>query len=139
MSKTSIYICADSTLTYGPYGGTAKIIEAALPVAVVEDEEQAMRLIQTVGSRAYLSPGTDADFRDALGKREIKPGYGPNWRYYYSLPDFERDNVSTIFEVRKTFDLLIEGKVKEAFDRAREVRARLASNYADGRGPTFQR
>jgi hypothetical protein len=120
-SKTSIYICADSTLTYGPYGGRKKIIKQALPVAVVDSPETAERLIQTVGSKSKPIPANDPDFKEALGKRKIEPGYGPTWRFHYSLPDFERENVETVFEVRKTFDLLVEGKTKEAFKRAHNV------------------
>lgn len=118
--KTSIYICADSTLTYGPYGGQRKIIGAALPVGVVDSPETAERLIHTVGRRAILNPGTDADFRDALRGRQVQPGYGPDWRYHYSLPDFRRNNVESLFEVRKTFDLLVKGKTREAIQRAEE-------------------
>lgn len=116
--KTTIYMCADSTLTYGPYGGRAKIIKAALPVGVVESPEEAERLIRIVGSRAHNVAAGDPDFRQVLGQRTIKPGYGPTWRYHYSLPDFVRDNVESLFEVRKTFELLIEGRVREAFARA---------------------
>jgi hypothetical protein len=102
--KTSIYICADGTLTYGPYGGKAKIIKAALPVAIVDDEETARNLIITVGRRAYDMPVADPDFRQALRGRQIEPGYGPDHRYYYSGPEFEIANVDTVFAVRRALE-----------------------------------
>lgn len=107
MSKTSVYICADGTMTYGPYGGRDKIIKAALPVAVVENEEQAKRLIVTVGRAAYDTPEADAHFEQQLGRRRIKPGYGPDYRYYYSGPEFERNNVETLFAVREALEKVL--------------------------------
>jgi hypothetical protein len=99
MAKTTVYICADSTLTYGPLGGTDKIIPQALPIAFVEDEEAARALIFTIGRKAWDVPEADPDFAQTLAGRTIKPGYGPDWRYYCSLPEFEKNNVETIFAV----------------------------------------
>lgn len=99
--KTSVYICADGTLTYGPYGGKDKIIKQALPVAIVDSEEDAKHLIISVGRAAYDVPMADAHFEAQLGRRKIKPGYGPDYRYYYSGPEFERDNVDTLPAVRQ--------------------------------------
>ena len=103
---TSVYICADGTLTYGPYGGTHKIVPQALPVAVVDDEKAAMDLITLVGSKAYDVPEADPHFERQLRGRAIEPGYGPTWRYYYSGPEFERDNVETVFAVRRALEEL---------------------------------
>lgn len=105
--KTSVYICADSTLTYGPYGGKHKIVPQALPIAVVDSEDEAKRLIQLVGTRSYDTPEADPDFRQQLKGREIEPGYGPDHRYYYSLPEFERDNVETLPAVRARVEELL--------------------------------
>jgi hypothetical protein len=118
MSKTTIYICSDATLTYGPYGGRDKIVPQALPVGVVDSPDKAETLIQLVGSKAWNVPENDPDFTQQLKGRTIQPGYGPQHRYRYSLPDFEQGNEMTIFEVSKTFDLLIEGKTREGFERA---------------------
>ncbi len=119
--KTTIYLCADATLTYGPLGGQDKIVPQALPVGVVESADVAERLIQTVGSRSYPIPENDPDFKQQLQGRSIKPGYGPDYRYHYSLPDFERNNENTLFEVSKTFELLIAGDTRAAFARATGV------------------
>lgn len=104
--STSIYLCADGTLTYGPYGGRDKIIKPALPVCVVEDEEEAEYLIQLVGSKAYSDPEGDPDFSG----RTIKPGYGPNWRYHYSFNNFERNNVDDLFRVSATMEALRDAR-----------------------------
>lgn len=112
--KTSVYICADGTLTYGPYGGKQKIIPQALPIAIVEDENEANSLIVTVGRRSYDAPEADPRFEQALRGRAIQPGYGPDHRYYYSLPEFERDNVETVFSVRE--------RVEQILDRMRSRR-----------------
>lgn len=101
MSETSIYICADGTLTYGPFGGKDKIVPQALPIAMVDSEEQAQTLIVTIGRRSYDNPEADPFFEQQLGRRRIKPGYGPDHRYYYSGPEFERDNVETLHPVRE--------------------------------------
>lgn len=106
--KTSVYICADGTLTYGPYGGKRKIIKAALPVAIVEDEAEAKLLIVTVGRAAYDVPEADAYFSQQLAGREIEPGYGPKRRYYYSGPEFRRNSVDTLPAVREALERLIE-------------------------------
>ena len=45
----TVYICADGTLTYGPYGGKKKIVPQALPITTVDDEAAARRLIVMVG------------------------------------------------------------------------------------------
>lgn len=110
--STSVYLCADGTLTYGPYGGRDKIIKQALPVCVVEDEHEAELLIQLVGSKAYPDPEGDPDFAG----RSIKPGYGPNHRYHYSLRNFERNNVDDLFKVHRTMEALRDAK--RADDRA---------------------
>ena len=117
--KTSIYICADSTLTYGPYGGRKKIIKQALPVAVVDSPEEAETLITLVGKKTW-HPRSDPDYRQQLRGRPIQPGYGPSTRMHYSLSDFAINDVTTTFEVRKTFDLLVAGKISEAFERAHQ-------------------
>lgn len=96
MALTNIYICADSTLTYGPSGGTDKVVPQALPIAVVEDEAEALDLISILGKKAYDVPETDAHFEKQLAGRTIKPGYGPTYRYFYALPDFRRDDTSTL-------------------------------------------
>lgn len=102
MSKgTSVYICADGTLTYGPLGGRAKIVKQALPIIVAEDEAEAKLLIATIGRAAYDVPLADAHFEQQLNGRQIKPGYGPDYRYYYSGDEFERDNVDTLPAVRE--------------------------------------
>lgn len=111
---TSVYVCADGTLTYGPYGGRRKIIEQALPIAIVEDEAEAQGLIVTIGRLGYDVPEADPHFEQALRGREIEPGYGPTRRYYYSGPEFERDNVETLFAVRKA--------VEERIARMREAK-----------------
>lgn len=103
--KTSVYICADGTLTYGPYGGRKKIIPQALPVAIVSDEEAAKNLIVTIGRRAYDVPEADPDFQQAMKGKPIPAGYGPDHRYYYySGPEFEINNVSTVFAVREAIE-----------------------------------
>lgn len=107
MTRTTIYICADSTLTYGPYGGKDKIIPQALPVGVADDEAHARRTIELVGRRAYNDPAADPDFRIARRGRPIPPGYGPDWRYYYSLPEFERDNVDTLPAVTERMEEML--------------------------------
>ena len=99
--KTSVYICADGTLTYGPYGGKRKIIKQALPVAIVDSEMAAQDLIIRHGRLGYDAPEADPRFEQVLRGRSIEPGYGPQRRYYYSGPEFERNNVSTVFDVRK--------------------------------------
>ena len=99
--KTSLYICADGTLTYGPYGGRKKIIPQALPVAVTEDEDAAKALVVRLGRRAYDDPRADPDFKQVLGRRVIQPGYGPDHRYYYSGSEFVQNDVSTVFKVRE--------------------------------------
>ena len=101
MPKTTLYICADSTLTYGPYGGRKKIVPEALPIAVVDSEDAARTLIITFGRRSYDDPIADPDFSQQLKGRPIPPGYGPDHRYYYSGPEFERDNVDTLPLVRE--------------------------------------
>lgn len=101
MSKgTSIYICADGTLTYGPYGGTEKIIPQAMPIAVVEDEDEAFDLITMMGRKAYNVPEADPRFEKQLKGRGIKPGYGPTFRYYYAFPEFVRNDETTLPAVR---------------------------------------
>ncbi|HZL93591.1 MAG TPA: hypothetical protein VFB99_08105 [Vicinamibacterales bacterium] len=106
MSKgeTSVYICADGTLTYGPYGGKKKIVPQALPIAIAHDEDEAKRLIVTIGRAAYDVPEADAHFEQQLKGKRIEPGYGPTYRYYYSGPEFERDNVDTLFAVREAVE-----------------------------------
>ena len=99
--KTSLYICADGTLTYGPLGGRKKIIKQALPIAIVDDEDMAKRLVITFGRRSYDDPIADPHFEQQLKGRPIPPGYGPDHRYYYSGPEFERDNVDTLPLVRE--------------------------------------
>jgi len=99
--KTSVYICADGTLTYGPYGGKQKIIKQALPIAIVDDEDEAKDLVLTIGRRAWDVPEADPRFEQTLAGRTIEPGYGPDHRYYYAFPEFERDNVDTLPAVRE--------------------------------------
>ncbi len=108
--KTSVYICADGTLTYGPYGGRKKIVPQALPVAVVDDESEAKALIVTTGIRAWDVPAADPRFERQLRGRAIEPGYGPDHRYYYSGPEFVPDDVSTVFAVRKTMERMLARK-----------------------------
>jgi hypothetical protein len=111
-SKTSVYICADGTLTYGPYGGKNKIIPQALPIGVVDSPVEAESLIQLVGRKAYDNPAGDPDFRIALRGKAPKPGYGPNWRYYYSWPEFRYNEVDSVFAVRERVEgLIAEGRV----------------------------
>ena len=98
--RTSVYICADGTLTYGPYGGTRKIIKQALPIAVVDSEQEALDLIVRVGRLGWDVPEADPHFEQVLRGRQIEPGYGPKRRYYYSGPEFVRDNVESVFRVR---------------------------------------
>lgn len=102
--RTSVYICADSTLTYGPYGGRKKIVPEALPIAITESEDEAKRLIVTIGRAAYDVPEADAHFERQLKGKPIPPGYGPTYRYYYSGPEFERDNVETLPAVREAVE-----------------------------------
>lgn len=104
---TSVYICADSTLTYGPYGGRHKIIKEALPIAITESEDEAMLLITTIGRMAWDAHEADANFEEALKGRAIAPGYGPRHRYYYSGPEFERNNVSTLITVRRATEQVL--------------------------------
>lgn len=101
MVKTTVYICADGTLTYGPYGGKDKIIPQALPIAFVDSPEIAEDLIITVGRHSYDVPEADHRFEQQLNGRTIKPGYGPSTRYYYSGPEFKRNDVESIFDVSK--------------------------------------
>lgn len=101
MAKTSIYVCADGTLTYGPYGGKDKIVPQALPIAIVPSESDAMSIILTIGRKAWDVPLADAHFEDQLDGRTIQPGYGPTYRYYCSLPEFERENVDTLIPLRE--------------------------------------
>lgn len=105
MNDTSIYICADSTLTYGPYGGRDKIIKPALPVCVVADSDEAENIIALVGSKAW-HPDSDPDFTKALHGRTVRPGYGPSVRYHYSLPDFEQNDTESLPNVRRTLEAL---------------------------------
>lgn len=111
MSKTSIYICADGTLTYGPYGGQDKIVPQALPVGIVRSEEDAVFIITTLGRAAWDVPEADAKFEQQLDGRTIQPGYGPKHRYYCSLPEFERNNVETLFAVRTRVEELFPDRV----------------------------
>lgn len=106
--KTTLYICADGTMTYGPYGGRKKIVKQALPVGIVADEETAMNAIVLFGRKAYDVPEADPKFEQQLHGRKIEPGYGPTHRYYYSGPEFERDNVSTVFAVRERIAQLVQ-------------------------------
>lgn len=87
--KTTVYICADSTLTYGPYDGKDKIIPAALPILQVDSEEEALSFITIAGKNAYYNP-EDTDFLD------VKNGYGPKSRYLYYGEEFEKSNVETL-------------------------------------------
>jgi hypothetical protein len=103
VAETTIYICSDSTLTYGPYGGREKVVKPALPVCIVADSDEAERIITLVGRKAY-HPGSDPDFKQALGKRTMKPGYGPETRYHYSLPNFVRNDPATLTPVRETLE-----------------------------------
>lgn len=96
----TVYICADGTLTYGPYGGKKKIVPQALPITTVDDEAAARRLIVMVGRKAYDVPEADPNFERQLRGRSIEPGYGPEHRYYYSGPEFEVNNVETVFAVQ---------------------------------------
>ena len=105
--RTSVYICADSTLTYGPYGGKHKIVPEALPIAIVDDEATAKLLILTVGRRSYDNPEADPDFSQQLKGKPIPDGYGPDHRYYYSVPEFELDNVETLIPVRKAIEKVL--------------------------------
>jgi hypothetical protein len=100
--ETTLYICADGTLTYGPFGGQDKIIPQALPIGVVESEKIADDFIHLVGRSAYDAPGINDDFQN------IKPGYGPTSRFYYSLPGFERNNVETVFTVAEEIKPYLE-------------------------------
>lgn len=106
-TRTSVYICADGTLTYGPLGGKSKIIKAALPIAIVADEATAQTLILTVGRQSYDAPEADPHFEQQLKGRVIKSGYGPDHRYYYSGPEFERNNVETVFPVREAVERVL--------------------------------
>jgi len=108
MSETTVYICADSTLTYGPKGGRKKIVKEALPVAVVPDEDTARLLILTFGRRSYDDPIADPHFTQQMKGRPIPEGYGPDHRYYYSGADFEKDNVDTLPAVRERIGQWIE-------------------------------
>lgn len=99
--KTSVYVCADGTLTYGPYGGRDKIVPQALPIGIVDSPDEAESLILLIGRKAYDDPIADPRFEQQLNGRTIKPGYGPTWRHYCSLPEWERGNVETLFAVRK--------------------------------------
>jgi hypothetical protein len=104
---TNVYICADGTLTYGPYGGKNKIIPQALPIGVVDSPEKAERLIQLVGSKAYPTD-EDADFSATLKGDQPKPGYGPSWRYRYSWPEFRFNDWESVFDVRKRMEEVIK-------------------------------
>lgn len=97
---TTVYICADGTLTYGPLGGLKKIIPQALPIGTVDSPEHAERLIALIGRKAYNVPEADPDFRQATKGKPIPKGYGPSHRYYYSLPEFKYNDVDSIFAVR---------------------------------------
>lgn len=108
MSKTTVYICADGTLTYGPFGGKDKIVPQALPIAWVDNEETAIRLIVTVGRHSYDVPEADHRFEQQLNGRTIKHGYGPTTRYYYSGPEFVRNDVDSIFKVMKRVGKVVE-------------------------------
>jgi len=104
---TTIYICADSTLTYGPRGGRKKIIKAALPVATVQSPQEAEAVIQTVGRRSLDVAEADPYFSLATKGRPIERGYGPTHRYYYSLPEFKRGDIETLEPVRKRLAQII--------------------------------
>lgn len=106
--KTTLYVCADGTMTYGPYGGKRKTIKAALPVGIVADEETAMKAIMLFGRKAYDVPEADPDFRQTLRGRAIEPGYGPTHRFYYSGPEFKRNDVTSLFAVRERIAQLVE-------------------------------
>lgn len=100
--KTTVYICADSTLTYGPRGGTDKVIPAALPILQVDSEEEAISFITLAGKSAYYNP-EDIDFLD------VKPGYGPKSRYLYYGEEFEKANVETVpLVMERAKELLIK-------------------------------
>lgn len=101
---TSVYICADGTLTYGPYGGRRKIIPQALPVAVVASEDEALALITTIGRLGWDVPEADPHFEQALAGRSIEPGYGPTRRYYYSGPEFRRNDVESLMPTRQAVE-----------------------------------
>lgn len=116
--NTTIYLCADATLTYGPYGGMDKIIPQALPVCRVRDPEEAERIITLVGSMDY---GSVAD--PNYGGKEIKEGYGPPIRHRYSLENNRRGDVECLAEVGKTLEAMRDAlRVgdREAFHRAWE-------------------
>lgn len=101
---TTIYICADGTLTYGPLGGKDKIIKEALPVGFAPSEHIAQLCIATMGKRAYDVPENDAHFEG----RTIKEGYGPNYRFFYSGPEFVRNDVNSLSDVMNRFEELIK-------------------------------
>lgn len=115
---TTIYLCADASLTYGPYGGTEKIIPQALPVCRVRDPKEAEQIITFVGSMDY---GSVAD--PNYGGKEIKEGYGPSIRHRYSLENYRRGDVELLSEVGKTLEAIrdaLRNNDSEAFHRAFE-------------------
>lgn len=116
----TLYICADATLTYGPIGGTDKIIPQALPLCTVADEDEAMALITLIGSHATG--------RYAKHDR-VAEGYGPPDRYHYSLEDFRRGDPETIAAAGKTVE-----SIRDALRSGDRDAVRRAFEAAKGQG-----
>lgn len=120
-----MYVCADSTLTYAPFGShTAKIIGVAMPVGRVADTEQAEAIIAMIGQRPYDFADGDASYVKRAEKVAAREG-GPAKRMHYSLPDFQFNNHQTVCNVAMTVC-----DVRDAFDMEPGDERQLAMHNA---------
>lgn len=131
----AMYVCADSTLTYGRFGKKDdKIIPVAMPVGRVASVEQAEAIIGMIGQKPYEFADGDASYKSRAEK--VEPHGGPARRMHYSLPDFQFNNQQTVCNVTMTVCDVRDALDTEG-DGRRDLMAKAFENANARRGRFF--